>query len=295
MTSGGTFHGKVAIVTGAASGIGAALARELAAAGAEVVLADRQVELVGQVAAEIRASGGRATAFEVDVRSLPALLRVVSETVARSGTIDYLFNNAGIAVGGEMDAYAPEDWDDVFDVNLRGVTNGIQAVYPVMVRQRTGHIVNTASVAGLIATPCQGSYTASKHAVVGLSKALRIEARRHGVRVSVLCPGVIRSPILTGGKYGRANLVGISEEKVLSMWETLRPMQASDLARQALRAVARDEGIIVIPSFWKALWLLERFAPSLSASLWTAALGRTRKQVAEGGGRPVRGPLARSY
>jgi NADP-dependent 3-hydroxy acid dehydrogenase YdfG len=105
------------------------------------------------------------------------------------GRIDYLFNNAGIGIGGEVDSFTLHDWSDIIDVNLRGVVHGIQAVYPIMIRQRCGHIVNTASMAALITTVGQAGYTATKHAVVGLSKALRVEAEHHGVQVSVLCPG----------------------------------------------------------------------------------------------------------
>lgn len=280
------YAGKVAIVTGGASGIGAALGKELARAGAEVVLADRQVDLGERVASAIRSSGGRAVVAETDVRSLPSLTRVVQDTVARLGAVDYFFNNAGIGVGGEMDAYEPRDWEDVFDVNLRGVANGIQAVYPVMIGQRRGHIVNTASVAGLIATPAQGGYTATKHAVVALSKALRMEAKRHGVRVSALCPGVIRTPILSGGKYGRLNMVGVSDETLLALWERLRPMDVDVLARKAAQAVARNEGIIVIPGWWKALWLFDRLLPSISATVWQKGLERSRKEIEAAGGRP---------
>lgn len=279
------YSDKVAIVTGGASGIGAALAKELARAGAKVVLADRQIDLAERVASEIRASGGRATAAEVDVRSLPSVTRVVEDSVARLGSVDYFFNNAGIGVGGEMEHYEPRDWDDVFDVNLRGVANGIQAVYRTMIAQGGGHIVNTASVAGLIAAGAEGSYTATKHAVVGLSKSLRIEAKRHGVRVSVLCPGVVRTPILSGGKYGRTNLVGLSEEKILAMWEKLRPIEPDVLAREALRAIARNEAIIVIPGWWRALWLFDRLVPSLSEKVWGKILERGRSELEAAGGR----------
>jgi NAD(P)-dependent dehydrogenase (short-subunit alcohol dehydrogenase family) len=280
------YAGKIAIITGGASGIGAALGKELARAGAEVVLADRQIDLAQRVASEIRSAGGRARAVEADVRAFPTLARMVDETVTRFGAVDYFFNNAGIGVGGEMDAYELRDWDDVFDVNLRGVAHGIQAVYPVMVRQRRGHIVNTASVAGLIAMPTQGSYTATKHAVVAISKALRIEARHHGVRVSALCPGAIRTPILSGGKYGRMNVVGLSEESARAKWEKLRPMDVDVLARKALQAVARNEAIIVIPAWWKALWLLDRLAPSLGMALAEKTLQAVRKDLAASGGRP---------
>lgn len=281
------FAGRVAIVTGGASGIGAALGSELARQGAVVVLADRQLELAEQVAARIHEGGGRAEAIAVDVRELASIERVVESTKSRHGRIDLCFNNAGIAVGGELDTYSQRDWDDVFDVNLRGVAYGIQAVYPVMIRQRSGHIVNTASMAGLVGAPAEGSYAAAKHAVVGVSKTLRLEAKRHGVRVSVLCPGAIRTPILTGGKFGRLNMHGLSDEKVLEMWSLMRPMPADEFARRALRAIARNEAIIVVPGWWKAFWYLERVSPELSASVWGRILERMRKQIADAGATPV--------
>jgi NAD(P)-dependent dehydrogenase (short-subunit alcohol dehydrogenase family) len=275
--------GKVAIITGGASGIGAALAKELAKGGAELVLADRQLDLAESVAAAIRADGGKAMAIELDVRSLPSMTRVVDETVTRSGAVDYFFNNAGIGVAGEMDGYTQSDWDDVIDVNLRGVTHGIQAAYPVMVRQRSGHIINTASMAGLVGAAGEGSYTATKHAVVGLSKALRVEAKRHDVRVSVLCPGAIRTPILTGGKFGRANFIGLTDEKMLEMWAMLRPMDVDVFARKALRAIARNEAIIVLPRWWKAFWYVDRVSPEISMKVWEAVLGRMRHDIAASG------------
>jgi NAD(P)-dependent dehydrogenase (short-subunit alcohol dehydrogenase family) len=295
---GSEYSGKVAIITGGASGIGAAIAREIARAGAEVVLADRQLALATSVASTIREGGGKATAVELDVRSPPSMTRVVEETVARLGAVHYFFNNAGIGIGGEVDSYEPRDWDDVFDVNLRGVAYGIQAVYPVMIRQGAGHIINTASVAGLLPSPGQGGYTATKHAVVGLSRALRIEARRHGVRVSALCPGVIRTPILTGGKYGRLNVEGLSEQKALGMWQKLRPMDADVFARKVARAVARNEAIIVVPGWWKALWYLDRISPALTAKLAEAAFARMRAELGLAGGqaapRPTDDPPAKA-
>src|ERR1700741_923028 len=209
----GNVSGKIAFVTGGASGIGAALATKLVDGGAEVWIADRQIGPAQGVAQSLGTGGAKAHAIELDVRDYPSFERAVAEAVQQSGRIDYLFNNAGIGVGGEIDSYTLDDWNDVFDVNLRGVAHGIQAVYPIMIRQHSGHIVNTASMAGLVATPGQASYTATKHAVVAISKALRVEAERHGVQVSVLCPGAIRTPILTGGQYGRMNLAGVRYEE----------------------------------------------------------------------------------
>lgn len=281
------FAGNVVIITGGASGIGAALGRELGRSGATVVLADRQADVAEAVAAEIRQAGGRAEAADLDVRSLEAVTRVVDGTVSRHGRLDLLFNNAGIAVGGEVDTYGPKDWDDVFDVNIRGVAYGIQAAYPVMIRQRSGHIVNTASMAGLVGAPAEGSYGAAKHAVVGLSKSMRIEAKRHGVKVSVLCPGAIRTPILTGGKFGRINASGLSDEKMLELWSTMRPMPVDVFARKALAAVARNEGIIVVPGWWKMFWYLERLSPALSGRLWERLLVRLRADIEAAGARPT--------
>jgi NAD(P)-dependent dehydrogenase (short-subunit alcohol dehydrogenase family) len=287
------WSGKVAVITGGASGIGAAIGKELARGGAHVVLADRQADLAEKVAASIRSSGGRATGVEVDVRSLGAMTALVDDTIRRLGAVDYFFNNAGIGVGGEMAIYEPRDWDDVFDVNLRGVAHGIQAVYPRMIAQGSGHIVNTASMAGLVAAAGDGSYSATKFAVVGLSKALRIEARRHGVRVSVLCPGAVLTPILTGGKYGRVNIPGLTDDQMLAMWAKLRPMDADEFARRAARAVARNEAIIVVPRWWKALWYLERLSPALGEKVWGAVYERMRADLAAARERPKTQPASK--
>ncbi|MGE2816023.1 SDR family NAD(P)-dependent oxidoreductase [Mycobacterium heidelbergense] len=272
-----TVSGKIAFITGGASGIGAALTAKLFDGGAEVWIADRQIGPAQELAQRLDSGGPRAHAVELDVRDYSSFEGAVAAAVEQSGRIDYLFNNAGIGVAGEADSYTLDDWNDVFDVNLRGVVHGIQAVYPHMIRRRTGHIVNTASMAGLVASPGSVSYTATKHAVVGISKALRVEAERHGVQVSVLCPGAIRTPILTGGKYGRVDMAGVSDEDILKSWERLRPMAPEKFAERALRAVLRGDAIIVAPAWWKAFWYLERLSPALSMRLTKVALQRIRE------------------
>ncbi len=259
-----SFDGKVAIITGGASGIGAAIGRALARQGAHVVLADRQLALAETVA---RSIGDRATAASLDVRDLPAWRALVDATVEAHGQIDLLFNNAGIGVGGPASDFSAADWDDVIDVNVRGVTNGIVAVYPLMVKQRSGHIVNTASMAGLVPGAGEASYVAAKHAVVGLTKALRVEAKMHGVHVSALCPGAIRTPILSGGAFGRFNFVA-TPEKIATIWERVRPMDVDAFAEASLRDVARNEAIIIHPKFWRVLWYAERVSPRLSLAIW---------------------------
>lgn len=261
-----TYDGAVVIITGGASGIGRALGEALAQRGAEVILADRQSELAETVAEGIRSKGGRASATELDVTDFGAVERLVQQTADRHGRLDYMFNNAGIGIGGEARLYDITDWEQIVDVNIGGVIHGIQAAYPLMLRQGFGHLVNTASMAGLVPFPTVVSYCASKFAVVGMSTSLRIEAAESGVRVSVLCPGVIRTPILEGGKFGKS-LQPLPPEVTRAAWERRRPMNVNEFAAKALQAIAKNQAIIVIPRQWKLVWWLHRLSPSLSLYL----------------------------
>jgi NAD(P)-dependent dehydrogenase (short-subunit alcohol dehydrogenase family) len=139
------FEGATAIITGGASGIGKAIAMELSRHGCEVVLADVQYELAQEVASHIQSSGGKASAKKIDVRDFYAVKELVEMTVQRTGRLDYLFNNAGAGILGEVSNYSIEDWNLIIDINLRGQINGIQAAYPIMLKQKFGQIVNTSS------------------------------------------------------------------------------------------------------------------------------------------------------
>lgn len=274
------YSGATAIVTGGASGIGRALAEELAKRGCEVVLADRQIEVAEKVASGIRTLvGGKATAVKLDVTDFPALQRLVHDIIERTGRLDYMFNNAGIAIGGSVQDYGIQDWNQIIDVNLRGVVNGVQAAYCIMVKQGFGHIVNTASMAGLMPSPGAVAYSMTKHAVVGLSRSLRAEAAILGIRVSVLCPGVIRTPILDGGgKYGKM-LIDIPKEKVRQMWERFRPMSPSLFAEKVIDSVAKNKPIIVVPSWWKVFWWTNRLFPSLGIALAQKSFHKRTKEL----------------
>ena len=260
------FDGAVAIITGGASGIGRALSEALGRRGASVILADRQAALAQEVAAGIRERGGQASAVELDVTDFTAVDQLVRATAQAQGRLDYMFNNAGIAIGGEVRVCHIEDWAAVLNVNLHGVVNGVQAAYPVMLSQGYGHIVNTASMAGLLPMPAAVSYATTKHAVVGLSKSLRIEAAPYGVRVSVLCPGFIRTPILYGGKYGK-QLQPIPPEVQEKFIRQYRPMDPAVFAEKVLDALARNKPLIIVPGWWRLLWWLSRLSPALEFSL----------------------------
>jgi NAD(P)-dependent dehydrogenase (short-subunit alcohol dehydrogenase family) len=284
------FDGAVAIVTGGASGIGQALSETLARRRAEVVIADLQTERAERVAEGIRAQGGKASVAGVDVTDFPAMKQLVEDTVAVHGRLDYLFNNAGIAIAGEARRYTLEDWNRVVDVNLLGVIHGVQAAYAVMLRQGFGHFVNTASIAGLVPSPWGVGYTATKHAVVGLSLALRVEATQAGVRVSVLCPGVVRTPILeNGGTYGKL-LQPVPADRERLFWERLRPMDPGKFAEQVLNAVARNRAIIIVPRWWRFFWWLNRVSPALGQYLGRRYLLENQRAVAEPPATPLLQP-----
>jgi len=272
------FDGATAIVTGGASGIGRALAEELAKRGCEVVLADLQIELAEEVASEINVSGGKAKAVRIDVTDYSAVEHLVQETIERTGRLDYVFNNAGIVISGYVDRLGIKDWNQIVDVNLLGVINGIQAAYPIMMKQGFGHIVNTASMAGFMVGPGNVAYTTTKYAVVGLSKSLRAEAAQMGVRVSVICPGVIRTPILEGGgKYGKM-LIDIPPEQLRRLLEKFRPMSPNIFAEKVLNLVAKNRAIIIVPSWWKLFWWINRLFPSLGISLAQKRFQKMQKE-----------------
>jgi len=273
------FNGATAIVTGGASGIGRALAEELAKRGCEVVLADLQIELAEEVASEINVSGGKTKAVKIDVTDVSAMEQLVQETAKRTGRLDYIFNNAGIVIGGYVHHYGIEDWSRIIDVNLRGVINGVHAAYRIMMRQGFGHIVNTASMAGLMPGPGNVAYTTTKHAVVGLSKSLRAEAAQMGIRVSVVCPGAIRTPILEGGgKYGKM-LIEIPLEKQRRLWEKFKPMSPNIFAKKVLNSVAKNKAIIIVPSRWKWFWWINRLSPSLGLILAQKGFQKMQKEL----------------
>lgn len=252
-----SYRGKTAIITGGASGIGRAIAEQVAMRGGTVILADLNADLAEETAAAIRAGGGDARAARLDVRDLEAVSRLVRDTAEERGRLDFVFNNAGVAIGSEAHEHTPDAWHKVIDTNLYGVINGVAAAYPLMVEQGFGHIVNTASTAGLIPVPGEISYVTSKHGVVGLSLALRMEGALHGVKVSVVCPGFIRTPI-----YDNAELIKLDREVLLSMLP--RGTSPQKAAQVILEDVERNRAVIIPPRPARVLWWLNRLFPWLT-------------------------------
>jgi NAD(P)-dependent dehydrogenase (short-subunit alcohol dehydrogenase family) len=253
------FRNKTAIVTGGASGIGKALCELLARHGANLVVADLDGEGARNVASGIVASGGRAEAARLDVTSERDVRGLVEKTAAENGRLDYLFNNAGIGIGGEVQDMTLDQWRRIVDVNLWGVVYGTLAAYKVMVGQGSGHIVNTSSGAGLVPSPLLTAYSTTKHAVVGLSTGLRAEGAGLGVKVSVVCPGFIDTPIFDATEY-----VNTTKENAWAVLPRgLKMMSAADCARAVLRGVARNRGIIPVQAPAYILWWLNRLHPGI--------------------------------
>lgn len=276
-----TYESAVVLITGGASGIGAALGKGLASRGATVILADRDYEDAARLAATFPM--GEAALLEVrDATGFKALATSIFE---RHGRLDYLFNNAGTGVAGEVKDYGLEDWRYLVEVNLMGVIHGVQAAYPRMVGQGFGHIVNTASMAGLIPAPFTTAYCSTKHAVVGLSRSMRIEAREHNVRISALCPGVIRTPLLSGGRHGRTTKP-IPTSALMAQWEKVRPMDVDEFAQQVLIDVARNRAIIVVPRWARLIWWMYRVAPGIVDAMGYRAYRRAKDEIDAAIGEP---------
>jgi len=190
-----TLLGQVAVVTGAGRGIGHATAMALAREGVTVVLAARTRQQLAATAAEIRETGGAALAIPTDVTQDAAVEAMVEQAIAELGRLDILVTAAGVASFGPVYGTKPTDWDGMLAVNLRAVMVTCRAVLPIMIRQRRGTIINVASVAAQRAIPGAAVYTATKAGVVGFSRVLAEELRSEGVRVGVLVPGAVDTPL----------------------------------------------------------------------------------------------------
>jgi NAD(P)-dependent dehydrogenase (short-subunit alcohol dehydrogenase family) len=256
--------GKVAVVTGAASGIGRALARRCMAAGMKVVLADIEATALTAVEVEARNAGASVLGVLTDVSDPKDVEQLAARTLSRFGAVHLLFNNAGVAeVGPALWECTVADWNWVLGVNLWGLIHGVKTFVPIMIDQGTeGHIVNTASAAGLVSPPRFGIYSASKAAVISLSETLQHELaiQRAPIRVSVVCPGLVRTRMVDSARNRPAALrnepwvSAERREKHADAEEELRRateegMSADDVADRILGAV-REERLYVFTHPW---------------------------------------------
>lgn len=269
-----SFDGKRVFITGAARGIGFAMATHACARRAQVVVADVDEEAAKEAAAKVNAGGkGRALGVALDVTDAAAYEDVYARVENDEGEIDVAIHNAGVATVGFVETLPLEEWRRVIDVNLFGVVHGVHVAYPRMAARGRGHIVNVASLAGLIPFPSGAPYAASKHAVVGLSESLRAEARAVGVGVTCACPGYIGTDIFTSSHY-----VGVKSERLLKM-VPISPMAPGACAAKILNAAQKDRGLVVVQAEAKLSALSRRFFPRLYAWGTGVAAGQMRQRA----------------
>lgn len=245
-----SLYHQVILITGASSGIGAASARAFARAGARVVLAARRADKLEAIAAEIRAQGGEALALPTDVAQLEEVKNLVKQTASHFGQIDVLFNNAGFGRLDFLDRLDPEaDIAAQFAVNVLGVMQTTRQVLPLMMAQKRGHIINMASVAGLVAMPTYSVYAACKFAVRGFSEALRREVAPWGIRVSVIYPGGVAT------EFGQHARIRRKTSVTTPRWLRLTPERVADMIVELART-GRPNATPVIPFLYRiTAWL----------------------------------------
>jgi NAD(P)-dependent dehydrogenase (short-subunit alcohol dehydrogenase family) len=270
--AGTSFANKVCIVTGGASGLGKELCYQLASAGALVVLADIDETRAYAAAAEIANAGGTVRCLLVDVTESLSVRRLIDGTVAEFGRIDYMFNNAGISVWGEVRDLTLQDWRRALDVNLVGVIHGIHYAYPLMIKQGFGHIVNTASALGIVPSPLCAPYVASKFANFGISNALRLEARAFGISVTVVCPGFIKTEIMDN----TINSVNADPQSVRALIP-VKMIRVQRAAQLMLAGVARKKAIVVFPAYVRMFAFLFRYLPWLFTMIGVKQVAKFRK------------------
>lgn len=246
-----------AVVTGAGSGLGRALALELATRGASLIVSDINSSAAEQTAELVRQRGATVEAVQCDVTDRNAVFALVDETEKRLGGIDFIANNAGVAVGGSFDEISIEDWRWAVDINLWGVIYGCQAAVPKMKAQGRGYILNVASAAGLLAPPAMSAYNVTKAGVVSLSETLFAEYKSKGIRVAVLCPTFFRTNIVESGRGATTD----KDDAQIIRWMERSKVQAPDVAKAAVDSV-RDGKLYVQPMRdGRMAWRLKRTSP----------------------------------
>ena len=260
----GFYEGKTAIVTGAGSGIGRALALALADAGCKVVVTDIVQERLDEITEELRGKGAEAGGYRVDHSKLEEVQGFADRFFEEWDHVDILCSNAGVAPGGRFEETPLEDWEWVLGINLWGAVYMMYAFVPSMIERRQGSILLTASDAGLVAMPWMSAYQASKYGVVGMGETLRMELYEYNIKVSLLCPGDIDTNIIRDGRIYIYDKSGRSNRPELEKYYETKGADPAIVAEAALRGLERDKAIILVPWIHHGpLYVLHRISPQL--------------------------------
>ncbi len=250
---------KVVVVTGAGSGIGRATAHAFADEKARLVIADISKERLEEAEKEINAKGVQVSTFEIDVSDKTQVADLAQFTLDTYGRVDVIHNNAGIGWGGPLEVFPLENWEKIVGVNFWGVVYGVHYFLPHMIKQRSGHIVNTSSAAGYWGVTGLSAYTATKHAIVGLSDVLRAEVRRYNIGVSTICPGIIKTNIVHDGKQTLLPTAKLDQKKMAAFYDRFG-WSPDRVARAVIKAVKKNRGLVPAgPEAW-LFWYAKRFS-----------------------------------
>jgi len=251
-----TIQGKRALVTGAAKGIGRAIALELAQAGAELYLLDIDGVALANVVAETRALGATATGARCDVADSAQISAALADMLHESPRLDILINNAGVGYYGPTDAMTAEQWQWLLAINLHAPIQFIRELLPVLLAAPESHILNVSSILGLVPARHFAAYDVSKFGLVGLSQSLRAEYADRGLGVTALCPGFVTTDLLkTAVRVEAATNPRMPPARICTT--------AEKVAARALRAIRRNQGIVTVTPLARVLWFLQRLSPRL--------------------------------
>jgi NAD(P)-dependent dehydrogenase (short-subunit alcohol dehydrogenase family) len=259
MAESGFFVGKAVVVTGAASGIGRETSLAFARRGARLAVVDIDEAGLEAFSGQLELMGVEVYPHVADVSDAAAVEKLCDDVYRELGRVDVLYNNAGIGMGGRFEDVTLEDWEWIVGVNLWGVINGCHCFYPRMIAQGGGgHIVNTASGAGIAPLPLMTAYCCTKYAVVGFSETLRAEAALHGIGVSVICPGIVDTPITSSAKLCSGTDRSTPQElqeRIVRIYQK-RNYTPDRVAAAVVKAVERNKGVVpVCPETYMGDWL----------------------------------------
>lgn len=277
-----TLSGKRCFVTGAASGIGRATALAAARQGAELHLTDIQAEALERTAAEVERAGGRVgVARALDLRDHGAVVALAGEIHAAHGSVDVVMNIAGVSAWGTIERLEHSDWQEMIEINLLGPISVLEAFVPAMIAAgRGGHVVNVSSAAGLFGLPWHAAYSASKFGLRGVSEVLRFDLRRHGIGVSLVCPGGVATPLVDTVRIAGVDAEAPSIRKLKARFEK-RAVTPERVAEKILGGIEKDRYLVYTSrDIQLGHWVQRKFEP-----LYVFAMRRANDYLARAGER----------
>jgi NAD(P)-dependent dehydrogenase (short-subunit alcohol dehydrogenase family) len=267
---------KTVLITGGASGLGLALAHEFAAQGYSIAIADIQEQQGQTVAQELTERGVDAFFHRLDVTQEADWQTLHREVLSRWGQLDVIINNAGVAAAGLIEDQSIEDWRWLLDINVLGVVLGCKMFTPLMKRRNGGHIINVASMAGLLHAPSMSSYNVSKAGVVALSETLKAELSSWNIGVSVVCPAFFQTNLTNSM---RTSIPGVT--KTVNKWMARSSVTADDVAKATFKGMKANDFFILTHTKEKLLWWLKRLSPDLLHQLISKTSGKQIKKIME--------------